>query len=84
MLQIIYFPLQITPMHQTTPMHRPMGVTPKVEPGTGQENRVTEVLKRHFKGEPGVAEKGADDPFNLKKVGWILMINLLNVCIQHI
>merc|ERR1712117_797266 len=58
---------QITPMHQTTPMHRPMGVTPKLEPGTVQESRVTEVLKRHFKGEPGVAEKGADDPFNLKK-----------------
>ena len=66
-------------MHQTTPMHRPMGVTPKLEPGTVQESRVTEVLKRHFKGEPGVADKETDDPFNLKKVGWILMINLINV-----
>jgi len=59
---------QITPMHQTTPMHRPVGVTPKVEPGTVQESRVTEVLKRHFKGEPGVADKETDDPFNLKKI----------------
>ena len=65
-------------MHQTTPMHRPIGVTPKVEPGTVQESRVTEVLKRHFKGEPGVADNGTDDPFNLKKVDWIFYYELFN------
>ena len=43
----------------------PMGITPKLEPGTDgtvKENRVTEVMKRHFKGEPGAADKGTGDP----------------------
>ena len=47
----------------------PMGITPKLEPGTVKENRVTEVMKRHFKGEPGAADKSTDDP---KRVNWIL------------
>ena len=51
----------------------PTCITPKLEPGTVQENRVTEVMKRHFKGEPGAADKGTDDP---KKVNWILNIML--------
>ena len=37
-------------------------ITPKLEPGTVKENRVTEVMKRHFKGEPGAADKGTGDP----------------------
>ena len=35
----------------------PTNVVPKLEPNAPQEdNRVAEVLKRHFKGEPGAAE----------------------------
>lgn len=35
----------------------PTNVIPKLEPNAPQEdNRVAEVLKRHFKGEPGAAD----------------------------
>ena len=46
----------------------PMGITPKLEPNTVQDNRVTEVMKRHFKGEPSATDKGTVDP---KKVNWV-------------
>jgi len=44
------------------PQMPPMGITPKLEPNTVQANRVTEVMKRHFKGEPGATDKGTVDP----------------------
>ena len=48
-----------------------MGITAKVEPGTVQENRVAEVMKRHFKREPGVADKRTDEEAP-KKVNFII------------
>ena len=40
----------------------------KVGAKHGPGNRVTEVMKRHFKGEPGATDKGTVDP---KKVNWV-------------
>merc|ERR1712066_729967 len=48
-------PMGVAPAAAVPPS--PTNVVPKLEPNAPQEdNRVAEVLKRHFKGEPGAAE----------------------------
>ena len=49
----------------------PTNVVPKLEPNAPQEdNRVAEVLKRHFKGEPGAVENITNGPkkVNIKSI----------------